>query len=961
MVRQENAEDFRALFEFAPISMWEEDFSGIKRLLDNLRAREIKSLEAYIRTHPEFVDECVRQIVVLRVNRETLRLFKARSQEELLQNLSKVLRDEMHRHFENELLALWEEKESWSGEMINYTLTGEPVHVHMHLRILPEARESWNRVLIMLEDITSRVDLENQIVQRTRQLQETQRFSEVVFELSPVAIVVTDAEDKIISWNPEAQRLFGYTPEEARGHHIDDLVVPPEYRSEAQQLSDRVRYGSSRLFTRRARKDGTLVDVEVAVMPVVVNGEYMAGVAIYHDITDLQQARRLAEQATQAKSAFLASMSHEIRTPMNGVIGMTSLLLNTPLNQEQREFVETIRRSGETLLTIINDILDFSKIEAGRMELEQLPFNLRECVESALDLLAPRAAEKGIELGYLMENDVPEAIYGDVTRLRQILVNLLSNAVKFTEKGEVMVSVGLEKTNQDTAGTSVLHFRVRDTGIGISPEKIPDLFQPFTQVDASTTRKYGGTGLGLTICKKLTGMMGGNIWVETEGIAGRGSTFHFTIQTQSSPDLPSMLPALYQHRLENKRVLIVDDNSTNCEILSHMAQSWHMLPLALTSARAALSLIEQGQHFDVAILDVQMPEMDGLTPAGELRKRLNNTRLPIIILTSLGRRDELPADVEVAAYLYKPIKMSQLYDALVATFSEKPIYVSAQPAAISSIDPQMGIRHPLRILLAEDHDVNQKVALMLLDRLGYRADIAANGLEALEALRRQEYDLVLMDIHMPEMDGVEATRHIRNRMPPDLQPYIVALTANALEGDRETYLKAGMNDYLSKPLRVEQLVQVLARCPTRIPVMDTAPAQIQTPLQEAQPAAPPTEEKTAELAVNLTTLGEYFPDWQSDPTALAELAQMFFEDSEKRLPQITTWLQARESERARKGAHTIKGASLTFGAETLAALCKQLEDDLRAENWLQAEERLHQLQLEYQRVKQSLLKLIGAR
>jgi CheY-like chemotaxis protein len=310
-------------------------------------------------------------------------------------------------------------------------------------------------------------------------------------------------------------------------------------------------------------------------------------------------------------------------------------------------------------------------------------------------------------------------------------------------------------------------------------------------------------------------------------------------------------------------------------------------------------------------------------------------------------------------FLYKPVKMSQLYDALVAIFSTKPFYVTPQPAAVVSLDGQMGVRHPLRILLAEDHDVNQKVAVMLLERLGYRADVAANGLEALEALRRQEYDLVLMDIHMPEMDGVEATRHIRNRLPPELQPYIVALTANALEGDRETYLKAGMDDYLSKPLRVEQLVQVLGRCPSRLPAVAPLSVPSATTGQDMQTAVPSLEEKPADLAVNLATLGEYFPGWQNEPAVLAELSQMFFEDTEKRLPQITSWLETREGESARKGAHTIKGASLTFGAETLAALCKQLEDDLRAGNWPQAEEHLEKVMQEYWRVKQSLLKLIG--
>ncbi|GAB4499675.1 MAG: hypothetical protein OHK0052_15050 [Anaerolineales bacterium] len=781
--------------------------------------------------------------------------------------------------------------------------------------------------------------LEERVAQRTRELDESRQFFEAVVQHSPVAIVVTDVENQIVSWNPEAQNLFGYAPEEVIGRNIDEVVAHGEPYSEAKQISEQVQqHGVVRRFTRRTRKDGSQVDVEVAGLPIVVNERHIAGMAIYHDISDLQRARRAAEEATQTKSAFLATMSHEIRTPMNGVIGMTSLLMNTTLNEEQREFVETIRQSGEALLTIINDILDFSKIEAGRMEIEYQPFNLRECIESALDLLAPSAAEKGLELGYLIERNTPEAIYGDITRLRQVLVNLLSNAVKFTEKGEVMVNVGIQATQEQRF---TVHFSVRDTGIGIPQERSHLLFQSFSQIDASTTRKYGGTGLGLAICKRLTEMMGGEIWVESSGIPGKGSTFHFTIQTEASSDLPSMTPAIHSPSLKARHVLIVDDNLNNCQILTHMTQSWGMKPTAVTSGAAALALIAQQSRFDIAILDVQMPEMDGLTLAGALHTRPETAEIPIIILTSLGRRDEAPPEVRISAYLYKPIKTSQLYDALVTAFAKSPVYVAADAPPVHIFDPQLGARHPLRILLAEDHAVNQKVALMLLQRLGYRADIAANGIEAVQAVLRQQYDLILMDVHMLEMNGIEATRRIREILPAERQPYITALTANALEGDRETYLAAGMDDYLSKPLHTEQLLTVLSHCPAHTAIEPIAAPAVSTAPSDSH-------------AVNLHTLQEYFPNWQNDPTMLIELSEMFFDDTETRLKQITDWITTHEGELARRSAHAIKGASLTFGAEHLSQLCKQLEDCLRATDWQQAQTLFESLRAEYHRVQHAL-------
>jgi len=749
---------------------------------------------------------------------------------------------------------------------------------------------------------------------REQEAQRERRHLDALIDSAPLGILVVDRDNRVQRVNPRFQELFGYTSDEATGRDLYDLIVPATDRAAAGDLQRRARtMGRAVAEVERGRKDGRLVPVRVSVAPVEggVSGDLFLQ---YEDISERRQAERVmreardtAERLAKARSSFLANMSHEIRTPMNAVVGFVELLLDTELTTDQRRALELVRSSAEALLTILNDVLDFSKIEAEHLELEAIPFDLQKMLHSTVGLLAVRAREKHLELITDIGLDFPALVRGDPTRVRQVLTNLIGNAIKFTDEGEVVVRAFAAPAGDHAVR---VEFSVRDTGIGISSEQLSSIFQEFTQADASMTRRYGGTGLGLAIARKLVTLMGGELKVESE--LGKGSTFSFTLSL--AVEAPAARATSAGVSLGSRRVLIVDDNETNRRILRDILAGAGMALREAPSAAAGIDALREahrgGAPVELAIIDAQMPEQDGFALAAEIRATPELAATRLLLLTSAGQRGDAQhcREVGINAYLTKPIARADLLEALSALF--------AAPAGGASSDEAIITRHTIaearrrmHILLAEDNPVNQQVAATMLRKRGHEVDVVADGAAAVAAVRGTVYDVVLMDIQMPEMDGFAATEAIR-ALPERAGLPIIALTAHALSGERDRCLSHGMSGYLTKPFRSHELfglVEGWADSPAPIP----APA--------AAPDGP------VDLEQFRRTMREAGAE-----EAVDSILDTFLETAPERLAVLGAAVERDETAGIAAAAHAFKSAAGSIGAKELATLLGDAERAARA-------------------------------
>jgi two-component system sensor histidine kinase/response regulator len=894
--------------------------------------------EALVHNSPVAIATLDRQGLIVACNPAFTRLFGYAPQEAVGRELDALIVPDSHRS-----QAAGYTQRAASGETVREvtkrrTKDGALVDVEMFAVPVTVGGENLG-VLAIYHDLT-------ELRRSQEEIQRQEQYWQTLVQNIPVAVVILDPQGNIQSCNPAFEALFGYSEPEVLGKNLDRLIVGAEdTRAEASLYTQRALSGAVvHLLARRRRKDGSEADVEIFGLPVLVDGQRVGAVGLYHDVSALVEARRRAEEADRSKSEFLANMSHEIRTPMNGVLGMIELLQDTMLTDEQHDFLNAAHDSAEALLTLLNDILDFSKIEAGHLELDSIDFNLRMLVEGVADSLVQRAEAKGLEMACYVEPDCPGFVRGDPGRLRQVLVNLVGNALKFTETGEVVIRVSRAGGE---AARPLVHFAVSDTGIGIAPEQLGSVFERFVQVDASSTRRFGGTGLGLAISRELVELMGGRIGVESE--MGRGSTFWFTLPLPEQPDAAAV-PLAADQALSGLRVLAVDDNATSRTILTKTLQSFGCHASAAAIGAEALELLrsaaQQSRAFRIAVLDMQMPAMDGEQLARAIKADPLIRDVGLIVLTSVGKRGDASRleAIGCSAYLLKPLKQAQLADALRAVLGQ-----AADPSTAPTA--RLITRHVLaeqkgsRVLLVEDNPINRKLAVVLLNRAGYPVATAENGQQAIEAVKREAFGVILMDVQMPEMDGFEATANIRALGGSRGATPIIAMTAHAMKGDRERCLAAGMNDYVSKPIQSEELFTAIGRC-GRGATGRLAERAVPAP---PAPAVPDPIDRHKAL-----------PYFGGDENLFARLLREFVADLAGQIERMKAEASAGAVRDFTTTAHSTKGLAATFGADRIWQAAQQLEALGLDSNLEAAAPFIEQLEAEYPRLQDYVQRMTSA-
>lgn len=831
-----NEARYHTLFENSPIMLWEEDLSEVKKHLDGLREDGVSDFRAYFNDHPETIAHCAGLVKIIDVNQTAVDQLKAGSKENLLKGLEKIFTPDALTSFVKELITFLEGETHFEDEFIGLTITGETRSFLTSASLAPGCEDNWSVVFISGIDTTKRVEIEQE-----------RRLKSAALEAAANGIVITDRKGNIVWSNPAFTHISGYTFEECLGKNARILKSGKHNVAFYKKLWETILTGKiwhGEMINRH--KDSSLYTEEMTITPVQdEKGKIKHFIAVKLDIRDrkktekaLNQAKEEAELANKAKSSFLANMSHELRTPMNGVLGMADMLLETELSSFQKESAEAILTSGKRLLYLLNDILDFSKIESGKLELVEESFSLWESIEETLELFASSIAKKNINLNYLILDGVPNRIFGDPVRVQQVLVNLIGNAVKFTENGDIFLKVSNQAESGDLSSPStdeqehlpsseidsktdhsnyLLLFEVRDSGIGVSEDRQKIIFEEFTQADVSTTKQFGGTGLGLTITRKLVKMMGGRIWLKS--VEGEGTTFYFTIDVKKASSREEVAIVTEDATFENLCVLIVDDNPINQKVLKYHFTQWKMKSLIASDGLDALSKLKSEQKVDFCILDWAMPRMDGLELALKIHA-LNLKKPPVLVLFSSIDQMLKPEEREkygLSAVLQKPLKISALRRVLLDFSGGKTQVVKEKPVSVGEASSKVSGIEKLQVLLVEDNIINQKVALNHLKRLGVKADVAKNGKVAVSMAAEKLYDVIFMDVQMPVMDGYEATRSIRKMEDLSAQPKIVGLTAFAMKGDRERCMEAGMDHYISKPFQKDDLRKVLDRCASSSP------------------------------------------------------------------------------------------------------------------------------------------------